>query len=379
MVEVGLAGKERNDFARRVYRLRTPSAVFPVDQFAGDETPNAPVPLLILESAVDLVEEGGGGYSLSRQPPQPVPKMGISVPVECVAEAAFCRIPAGRASAAKQRFRSFGEPAEPPATELPELQDESRPLERMARGDTKRPENVVAGIVAVHAPLRVVMLWDLPAGGGRSLRDYKSGYRLSPVEIHPIASRFVASHGRLGEMHVRVLAAVIAYGRPVEIELLGRGAVLRFPKMRLQNLRDFGKQPIGIRVADKPRARGGEENEGMAVGLLATVPAVTDAPDVAAVLHVAMAVPQKRHAMIDKAVRTGAAHQTGNCEAMDHAGGNVDLADLRFADRTAGIVEGKEATRQIEALSLENFRTGRSPDRLANGGDRGASTTSRPA
>src|SRR5207244_1655982 len=115
-------------------------------------------------------------------------------------------------------------------------------------------------------------------------------------------------------------------------------------------------------MADDLRRGRGEQDEGVTVGLFATVfrAFLADGPDIAAVNRVAMAVPKKFHAMFDEPLRRRPPHQPADREAVDHARRGVELAGRRFAGRPLdkrlpAIVEKEKAARRVDAVGLEEI------------------------
>src|SRR5688500_1104818 len=122
-------------------------------------------------------------------------------------------------------------------------------------------------------------------------------------------------------MHVGILAAIAADRLPIATELLGGSPVCLVPEAGRENLAYVAEQPIGARMADDLGARSREQNEGMAIGLLAVVArtAVADAPEIAAMDRVAMAPPEEVHAVVYERVGAGPPQEAGDGETMDHA------------------------------------------------------------
>ncbi len=99
----------------------------------------------------------------------------------------------------------------------------------------------------------------------------------------------------------------------------------------------------------------------MAIGLLGIVgrPAVTDPPEVSAMIRVAMTVPQELHPVIDDDVRARPAHQVRDRERMHDSGRCEQIAGGRGAGAVAWrrgppfVVEIVETAERIDDVALE--------------------------
>jgi hypothetical protein len=83
--------------------------------------------------------------------------------------------------------------------------------------------------------------------------------------------------------------------------------------------------------------------------------AVGHRPEMAAMSFVAMTVPEEIHAVIDERLGTGAAHETGDGEAVDHARRHVNFPQTgTFAGhRLAFVIEREETAGRVDAVSFE--------------------------
>src|ERR1700676_2274573 len=111
-------------------------------------------------------------------------------------------------------------------------------------------------------------------------------------------------------------------------------------------------------------ARGGEENKGVTVGLLAVVgrSIITDAPVVSAEPRVAVAFPQKMHSMIDYVRSARATHQMCDRKCVDNSSGckKVSRGDASgpVARRcwSSGLVEIVKSAEGIDDAPLEKSK-----------------------
>src|SRR5690606_37775981 len=102
--------------------------------------------------------------------------------------------------------------------------------------------------------------------------------------------------------------------------------------------------------------RGGQKNEGMAVTLFRRIdrPFVIDLPEIAAIVAVAMAVPEKAHAVIDDIGSTRKAEQVADRVAMDHARRRMNAANRVVGlQRHSAPVEVVETAFRIDRGDLE--------------------------
>src|SRR5665213_3059628 len=116
-------------------------------------------------------------------------------------------------------------------------------------------------------------------------------------------------------------------------------------------------------MANDLRRRRGEQDEGVTVGLLATVAraVLADGPDIAAVDGVAMALPEEFHTVVDEPLGPRPPHQPADGEAVDHTCRGVELAGRRstgraLENRLPAIVEKEEATCRVDAVGLEEIK-----------------------
>jgi hypothetical protein len=111
-------------------------------------------------------------------------------------------------------------------------------------------------------------------------------------------------------------------------------------------------------MADDPRARGGEQDEGVAVGefLALARPRIVERPEKTAMPGVAMALQDRLHAMIDEIAGARPAHEMADREAMNHARRRVQRARGIVRQCPAGVIERMEAAGGIERFGLEDFR-----------------------
>ncbi len=190
--------------------------------------------------------------------------------------------------------------------------------------------------------------------------DDQGGDAFRHGEVAGLAGRLEGRHQGFGEVHVGVLAAVIAQRAPVGRELFPCRAGILVPEPLQQHLRHVGEQPVGIGVADDLGGGGRQHHEGVPVGPLLRHrrARIVDAPQVPATVGVAVALPQEPHAVVDVAVRARQAEEMGDREAMDQPGGVVDLP-LRprlsgaRGVRRAVVGEGEEAAARVPGGVLE--------------------------
>ena len=81
---------------------------------------------------------------------------------------------------------------------------------------------------------------------------------------------------------------------------------------------------------------------------------VVDLPEIAAILPIAVLVPQVAHAVVDDLARTRATEQMADGEAVNHARRGVDAAGrIGAAERLSLVIEIKEPAGRIDAVKLE--------------------------
>ena len=99
----------------------------------------------------------------------------------------------------------------------------------------------------------------------------------------------------------------------------------------------------------------------MAIGLLGGIGqrAVADAPVIATVRRVAVAVPEKIHALVDDGVGAWPPHQRGDAEGVHETRGDVEVARRRQGavgtrcHRSPGFIELEIAAERVAATGLE--------------------------
>ena len=336
-----------------------------VDHMGDEEAPDAPVPFFIRRVGLDGAERSGGADALGAGPPIAIRLIRPVAPVERVVEAAKLPVPADRCRLAEQLCRGFDHPCLTAASELPELDKQAAPFERMAGGRAARAEHRIALIVPVDLPILGEMFGDPPALVAGVAIDDQGRDALRLVEIATLARRLEGRHQRFGEMHVGVLAAISSHRRPIGIVFFRGRAGRLVPESVLDHLRHVGKQTRRVGMPHAHRRRGGEQDEGMAVSLLRRVGGflVIHAPEIAAVLSVAHSLPQERHAMVDDAVGAWKPEQMRDGEAMHHARCVVHPPVRAFVsglrrERPRVLIQREEAARRIEGGKLEEVEEG---------------------
>ena len=85
----------------------------------------------------------------------------------------------------------------------------------MARRIAEGAEHVGAAIFEIDRPIGVVMLGHAPAGGAGAPVQDEIGDALGPRQEIGLARRLEGRHQRFGQVHIGVLAAIVAERRPV--------------------------------------------------------------------------------------------------------------------------------------------------------------------
>jgi hypothetical protein len=134
--------------------------------------------------------------------------------------------------------------------------------------------------------------------------------------------------------------------------------VALFPELFFDHLCDIGEHLVGQRMAGAFGGGGGEEDEGVAVALLRVVgiTGVVGLPEIAAVLSVAVTLPEIAHAVVHDVGRAWSSEQVADGITMHHAGAGMDAAGgIIDAKRLAIARQVVEAALRVDGRTLEEI------------------------
>src|SRR5208337_3951432 len=311
MIDVNLAEEGTGIRLKSVVDLRSPSSVLSVDEACSDEAPNPPIPFFVDRSAVDGVHKSRCPHAFATRPPVPVAYMRSAVPTQSVVEAARDLVPSFRNSLGKERLGAGGKPVQLALPELPQLEQQARPLQPVTRRRPVGTKHRAARIIPVDPPILREVLRQTPSAFRCAAANNEVGDPFSHAKVCRICGSFEGRHKRFGQMHVRVLAAIGIAREPVSREFFRGSAELFFPEAFADHGRNVVQQSLCVGMASSLCTRGGKKHKSMAIGLLRAVRRliVTDSPVVAAELSITMAIPQEMHSMVDYEIRAGTTHQ----------------------------------------------------------------------
>ena len=359
MVEVRLAGEDAGHGAQVIVQFRPPAAALTVDHMGGDKAPDPAVPPLKPGIVADLAQHRCRRDAFGQRPPVAVGPVGPVIPGQRIVKPALRPVPADVAGVQEQGLRRLGQPGMGAPAQLPQLHQQARPFQRMARRGARRAEHRVSGIGAVHRPVGGEMLGHAPAFGAGMAVDDQRRDALGHGQVQAVARCLEGGHQRFGQVHVAVLAAITAHGLPVGGVFLGRGPGSLIPEAGEQHIGHIGQQGIGIGVAHDFGRRSCQQHEGMAVGLLAGIDRarIIDCPVPAATLPVLMPSAQEFHAVIDHPVCPRQAQQMGHRKAMHHPRGVMQAAHraarIRCGQRLAPVIQTEESAPGVDRRPLE--------------------------
>src|SRR5208337_2003950 len=257
MIDVNLAEEGTGIRLKSVVDLRSPSSVLSVDEACSDEAPNPPIPFFVDRSAVDGVHKSRCPHAFATRPPVPVAYMRSAVPTQSVVEAARDLVPSFRNSLGKERLGAGGKPVQLALPELPQLEQQARPLQPVARRRPVGTKHRAARIISVDLPVLREMLRQTPSAFRRAAANNEIGDPFSHAKVSRIRGRFERRHERFRQVHVGVLAPITIVGAPVAPEFLRGGAELFFPETLADHARNVVQQPLCVGMASNLCARCG--------------------------------------------------------------------------------------------------------------------------
>src|SRR5579863_2875398 len=231
----------------------------------------------------------------------------------------------------------------------------------MAGRGAIRPKHRAARIGPIDAPVATEMFRKSPIVRSRMTPDDQIRDSFGHVYIGRIACCLERGHQRLGEMHIRVLAAIRIVNLPITSESLSNCPELLFPKLLSYDRRDVSDQPISVGMAGHLGARRGQEDKGVTIGLFCRVrrTIVADRPIIPSIVRVAVAIPQEVHSVIDNDVGARPTHEIGDRVSMNDSGGRKEIPRGLASGAIAGgcwaslVVEIVKAAKRINDSPLE--------------------------
>ena len=248
-----------------------------------------------------------------------------------------------------------------------DLQQQARPLEAVAGSDPERPERVarlVAVVVGQRRPVGVEVLEDAPVVRARDVVDETRAGPQRALVPAAVAGGIAGRQEGLDHVHVRVRAPVGLGLVPAAVPGLAAGALLLGPEARLDH-RDRLVEQRGRRGVPGHRgARGGEQDEGVRVGLLVRAHRAVgrDLGEPAAVFAVLEAVADRGEAVVDERPAARVPDQLAQREHVRHPRRDPQLQRPAGLGPAVGVEPAEAARHRCAAGELEQPRgLGREP------------------
>ena len=311
--------------------------------------PEPLIPAVVGRVAGGRVQVGRGADGLRDHPVEPVSHADRAVRTERVREARALIVPGIGDRAAEQIHCRAGHPGALHARPFVHLDQQPGPLQRVPGNGPVRPEQVTrpVGVEVGHRPPGgVVVLRHAPAVGGGELADDPLGDARRTAGVALVAGGVGRCEEGFGQMHVRVLAAVVAAHGPAAVPLLDVQAVRAVQHPGRDDVAGLLDQVMGV-VARLRRGARRQQHERVAVCLLARIRRAVRAGRPhrrvpAAVPGVAEPLAQATQPVLDEKPAARAAEQTAQGEAVHEA--RVDPQFLwPVGYRPAGLVEPEES------------------------------------
>ena len=239
-----------------------------------------------------------------------------------------------------------------------DLQQQARPLEAVAGRDPEGPERVarlVAVVVGQRRPAGVEVLEDAPVVRPRDVVDEPRRGAQRALVPAPVARGIAGREEGLDHVHVRVRAAVGLGLVPAAVPGLAAGALLLGPEARLDHGDRLVEQRGRRRVAGHRGARGGQQDEGVRIGLLVRAHRAVgrDLGEPAAVLTILEPVADRGEAVVDERPAARVPDQLAEREHVRHARRDPELQRPARLRPAVGVEPAEAARHRCASGELE--------------------------